>query len=152
MTIEIVNLQKTIKVPREKLCAVLKHVMMEELGREVNISVAVVNDQRIAELTRAFRDHIGPTDVLAFPFDEKEVGPEGQRVFGEIVISAQRARDEARIRHIDPERELILYAVHGMLHLVGYDDQSVRRAKEMRRREAEILKSLVPATRRKKKS
>lgn len=152
MTIEIVSLQKAMKVPLKKLRAVLTHVMMEELGREVNISVAVVNDERIAELNRAFRDHIGPTDVLAFPFDEKEIGPEGQRVFGEIVISAQRARDEARLRHIDPELELILYAVHGMLHLAGYDDQSVQRAREMRQREAEILKSLAPSTRREKKS
>lgn len=152
MTIEIVNLQKSMKVPKEKLRAVLRHVMMEELGREVNVSVAVVTDERITELNKAFRDHIGPTDVLAFPFDEEEIGPEGQRVFGEIVISAQRARDEARLRHIDPELELILYAVHGMLHLVGYDDQSVQRSKEMRKREAEILRTLGSPARKEKKS
>lgn len=138
-------------MPREKLRAVLKHVMMEELGREVNISVAVVSDQRIAELNKAFRDHIGPTDVLAFPFGEKEIGSEDQKVFGEIVISAERARHEARLRHIGPELELILYAVHGMLHLVGYDDQSVQAAKKMRRREAEVLKSLFSSKRSKKK-
>ncbi len=138
-------------MPRGKLRAVLKHVMMEELGREVNVSVAVVSDQRIAELNKAFRDHIGPTDVLAFPFGEKEIGSEDQKVFGEIVISAQRARHEARLRHIKPELELILYAVHGMLHLVGYDDQSVQAAKKMRRREAEVLKSLFSSKRSKKK-
>ena len=140
-----------MKVPRRKLRAVLKHVMREELGREVNISVAVVGDRRIAELNKTFRGHLGPTDVLAFPFGEKEMGLEDQKVFGEIVISAQRARHEARLRHIEAELELTLYAVHGMLHLVGYDHQSVQQAKKMRRRETEILKSFSPSKRSKKK-
>jgi len=151
LTIEIVNLQNSMKVPKRKLRTLLKNVMFEELGREVNVSLAVVNDRRIAELNKTFRGHAGPTDVLAFPFGEKEIGPEGQKVFGEIVISAQRARHEARLRHIEPELELTLYAVHGMLHLVGYDHQSVRQAKKMRRRETEILKGFSPAKRGKKK-
>ena len=155
MSIEIVNLQKLTSVPEEKIRAVLRHVMLEELGHEVNVSVVVVTDKRIAELNKAFLNHIGPTDVLAFPFGEVGEGgaalpaPRGgssslsEDVFGEIVISAERARHEARKRNIDPELELILYALHGMLHLAGYDDRSITEAQEMRRREAEVLRSLA---------
>ena len=151
MTIEIRNLQSLMNVPERKLRAVLKHVMQEELGREVDLSIAVVNDKRIAELNQAFLNHVGPTDVLAFPFGEKATGVAGD-VFGEIVISTQSAMREALQRKIDPELELMLYAVHGMLHLVGYDDQTDTGRKRMRRREAEILRSLSSSKGSKKKS
>jgi len=142
VTVEIVNLQDFIEVPEERIRVALRHTMLEELGRELNISVAIVGDGKIAELNKTFLNEVGPTDVLAFPFGEGEAGQEGEDVFGEIVISAQRAQHEARKRHIDPQLELILYAVHGMLHLAGYDDQSVEEEKKMRRREAEILGSV----------
>jgi probable rRNA maturation factor len=143
MSIEIVNQQKLMNVPEEKIRAVLRHVMLEELGHEVNVSVAIVTDKRIAELNKAFLNHIGPTDVLAFPFGEGHANAKGEDVFGEIVISAERARQEARRRNIDPEIELILYALHGMLHLAGYDNRSIIEEQEMRRREAEVLRALA---------
>ncbi len=62
--------------------------------------------------------------------------------FGEIVISADRAVEEARRRRLDPRRELLLYAVHGMLHLVGYDDATPAARARMRRREAEVLRNI----------
>ncbi|HUV38136.1 MAG TPA: rRNA maturation RNase YbeY [Planctomycetota bacterium] len=142
MTIEILNQQTALAVPEDKIRAVLRHVMLQELGHEVNLSVAVVNDRRIAELNKAFLDHLGPTDVLAFPLGEEESSEESMAVFGEIVISADRALEEARERKIDPQIELILYAVHGMLHLTGYGDDTSARRREMRRREAEVLGSL----------
>ena len=142
MTIEILNQQSSLEVPEEKIRGVLKHIMLEELGHEVNISVAIVSDHRIAELNKAFLDHIGPTDVLALPLGEEEDTTESMAVFGEIVISAGRAIEEARQRKIDPQLELILYAIHGMLHLVGYTDDTLKDLKVMQRRETEVLKSL----------
>jgi len=147
VTVEIVNLQDFVEVPEEEIRAALTHTMLEELGRELNISVAVVGDGKIAELNKTFRNEARPTDVLAFPLGEGEAGQEGEDVFGEIVISAERARHEAAKRNADPQRELILYAVHGMLHLTGYDDQSLEEQQEMRRREDEILKALASQTR-----
>lgn len=152
MAIEIINLQKSMEVPERKIRVVLRHVMLEELGHEVNVNVAVVTDRRIAELNRAFLNQVGPTDVLAFPFTEVEKGCDDEELFGEIVISAERARHEARLRHIKAELELILYAVHGMLHLVGYDDQTATQEKAMRRRETEVLRSIAPGKRSRKKS
>ena len=145
--IEMINLQRCVKVPEGRIRAAIRHVMMEELGSEVNVSVAVVDDGRIAELNRVFLKRIGPTDVLAFPLDEGLGTEEPERVVGEIVISAERARREARKRHTTTDTELILYAVHGMLHLAGHDDRTPGERKRMRRREAEVLASLGLARR-----
>jgi probable rRNA maturation factor len=142
VSIEIVNLQRCMKASGALLRAAIRRVMTEELRREVNVSVAVVDDERIAELNWVFLGRPEPTDVLAFPLDEGRSAEEPEHVFGEIVISAERARREARKRHADPETELLLYAVHGMLHLAGYDDRTPRERKRMRRRETEVLGSL----------
>ena len=145
MSIEIVNLQRCMKVPAALLRAAVRRVMTEELAREVNVSVAVVDDDRIAELNWVFLGRPEPTDVLAFPLDEGRSAADPEQVFGEIVISAERARREARMRHAEPETELLLYAVHGMLHLAGHDDRTPRERKRMRHRETDILGSLVVA-------
>lgn len=143
MSIDIANLQEFMEVPEERIRTALKQIMLEELGREVNISLAVVDDKRITELNRTFLRHRGPTDVLAFPLGEGATASEEEETFGEIVISAECARREARRRKTGMETELVLYAVHGMLHLVGYDDHSPAQRKEMRRRETEVLGGLT---------
>ena len=142
MPIEITNLQRCMKVPKNRIRAAVRRVMTREFARKVNISVAVVDDDRIAQLNWVFLQRAEPTDVLAFPLEEGRGQEKPEEVFGEIVISAERARREARKRHVRPETELILYAVHGMLHLAGYNDRTPAERKRMRRREAEILGSL----------
>ena len=91
------------------------------------VSVVFVSD---AELARLHGRHLGdptPTDVMAF-----ELGEEGGGAAGELYVSVERARAEARARDLAPERELALYVVHGCLHLCGYDDR--RRAPRQRMR------------------
>ena len=131
-----------MRVPRKKITAVLEHVMQEELGCEVNVNVAVVSNRKIAELNRVFLSHTGPTDVLAFPFTGEDVVETEHEddLFGEIVISAEVAAHEADRRGINPRLELVLYALYGMLHLVGYDDRTKRAAEKMRRRQTQVLK------------
>ena len=146
MAVEIVNLQKSMRLPRRAIARAIALVSREELGRDVRVSVAVVTDARIAELNRAWLGHEGPTDVLSFALGDGRPG--GDDVFGEIVISADRAIEEARRRGLDPEREFLLYAVHGMLHLAGYDDTTPAKAKRMHRREAEMLRRLGKPARR----
>ncbi len=132
--VEIVNLQHVMPAPRAAIRKALRIVMREEIGREVDVSVALVDDRHIARLNERFLGHEGPTDVISFSLGE-DAG-----VFGEIVISAERARDEARRRRLAPAGELLLYAVHGMLHLAGHDDATPAEARRMHRREAEILR------------
>jgi probable rRNA maturation factor len=77
------------------------------------------------------------TDVLAFPLGETESEPAG-----EIVVCVPCAYREARSRGIEPLAEVVLYVVHGTLHLLGEDDGTVPRARRMRRLELGILADL----------
>ena len=144
MAVEIVNLQDSLDVPEETIRSVLARLMQKELGREVDISLAVVTDEKIAELNESYLHHEGATDVLAFPLDSDDLTGGCTGAFGEIVVSADHALAEAAKRGIDPQTELLLYVVHGMLHLAGYDDQTEVEARKMRRREAEVLHTPGP--------
>ncbi len=112
---------------------------------KASISVALVDDPQIAELNAAHLAHDGPTDVLTFDLlDEKNRsgGSHNNRIEGEIVVSVDTAAREAESRGHDITTELALYAVHGTLHLLGFDDQESEDAARMHALEDDILASL----------
>ena len=96
-------------------------------GRKV--VVALVDDKTMAELHERFLGVPGPTDVLSFPH-------------GEIIVSADTAKREAIERGIDPLGELVLYVVHGALHLAGHDDKKPKPRLKMRAAERKVLTEL----------
>lgn len=108
------------------------------------ISVAIVDDRRIAELNAKHLQHEGPTDVLTFDLGTSHSQPDGSKrealtVDGEIVLSIETAQRLADERGHGVEAEAALYAVHGTLHLLGYDDSDDKSAAEMHAIEDEIL-------------
>jgi len=104
------------------------HEVMRSPLRE--LSVALVGDSRMSELHERFMGISGPTDVLSFPLDEHS---------GEIVICVPQAMRAAKQRGIAVEKELLLYALHGMLHLQGMDDRTDADFRAMHRLEDRIL-------------
>jgi probable rRNA maturation factor len=103
--------------------------------RGTELEVALVDDATIARLNRRFLGHRGPTDVITFP---SGTAP-GERTLGEVVISVERAREQARLVGWPVRREVALLLVHGILHLRGHDDLTPAAAARMRAREREIL-------------
>ena len=101
------------------------------------VEVAVVDDAEIRRLNARYRGVGRRTDVLAFPL-EAPAAP-GQLV-GQIVVSADTARRQARRLHVPVALELDLLVTHGTLHLVGYDDRDPLEADLMHRRERDILR------------
>ena len=99
--------------------------------------MAVVGDEEMTELNRRFLDRGGTTDVLAFPYGEEEGHLEG-----EVVVNAEVALRQAQERSHGAEDELLLYAVHGVLHLLGDDDSTPARRKAMQRQGLSFLASL----------
>ena len=81
----------------------------------------------------------GPTDVLTFPIDQDR---RGRVTSGEVVVCVTEAQRQARERGNSPRSELLLYAIHGMLHLLGYDDRTGRGFRDMHRTEDELLSEL----------
>lgn len=100
----------------------------------------ITGDERIRSLNRDYLQRDRPTDVLSFP-DGDEL-PSGRRLLGQIVISLDTARGQARAAGHSELRELAELALHGLLHLLGYDHTSDRG--EMNRRELELREDLLP--------
>ncbi|MGB7158761.1 MAG: rRNA maturation RNase YbeY, partial [Tepidisphaeraceae bacterium] len=103
------------------------------------LSVALVNDARMSQLHQQFMSLPGPTDVLTFELDHDA---KGNVTAGEVVVCVPEARRQARSRGIELRMELLLYALHGMLHLCGFDDRTDRDFRTMHRREDDILTQL----------
>ena len=86
---------------------------------EPEVSLAFVGERAIQTLNRRFMKKDRPTDVLSFPLGEK--GPDGKFYLGDIVIAVPVAFRQARAKGHSLDRELRLLAIHGFLHLLGYD-------------------------------
>jgi probable rRNA maturation factor len=103
------------------------------------LSIALVGDRRMSDLHLRFMSMAGPTDVLTFPL---EIDATGNTLSGEVVICIPEARRRAREHGTRLSHEILLYAVHGMLHLSGYDDRTAREFKVMHRKEDDLLTRL----------
>jgi probable rRNA maturation factor len=103
------------------------------------MSVALVDDDRMSALHAQFMGIAGPTDVLTFPIDQDR---RGRVTSGEVIVCVPQARREAKRHTIPVRHELLLYAIHGMLHLLGYDDRTARDFRTMHRTEDDILTQL----------
>jgi probable rRNA maturation factor len=131
-------------IPRRLLTRV-GTAAMREIGCLPNaqLEVALTDDATIARLNRQFLRHHGPTDVITFPGD----GGAGDPVIGEVVISLERARAQARRAGWPLRREVALLLAHGVLHLGGFDDHAPRPAAAMRAREQAVLARVFRARR-----
>jgi probable rRNA maturation factor len=136
--IAIANLKEDLYVDQEELRELLAIVLQGEGKKRARVSVALVDDKTIAELNKKYLGRRGPTDVLAFPYDE---GPQSKDL-GEIVISVDTARKVARRRKKSIKKEIYLYALHGLLHLLGYDHNTQNEARKMRKKEIAALATL----------
>jgi probable rRNA maturation factor len=103
------------------------------------ISLAFLTEAALARLHADFLGDPAPTDVITFP------GDSSTGLAGEICVSADRARAEARARRRPFALELTLYVVHGWLHLAGLDDLTPRGRQAMRRGERRLLAALQRA-------
>ena len=104
------------------------------------INITLVNDSLMSALHLEHKNDASTTDVLTFDLRENR----RSRSFVEVdlILCVDEARRQATLRGHWIERELLLYAVHGLLHLVGYDDTTTAKATRMHRREDEILQAI----------
>jgi probable rRNA maturation factor len=145
--VEITDSQEFVALEAAFLREVVSRTLACEQVRAARISVAVVDNAVIRDLNRKYLDHDFATDVLSFPFDcddpSEPTGSlgrgSGKRLEGEVVVSSEMASQKAADFHWRPQDELVLYLVHGLLHLVGYDDSTDAEQSLMRSRERAIL-------------
>ncbi len=116
-SIAIANRQKTVPVNRRRMRRAIRAILEDAGLQEAKINVAVVDNAAIAKLHERFLNDPSPTDVLSFTLERSP-----QALEGEVVVSAETARTNAAKYSSTAESELLLYAIHGTLHLAGYDD------------------------------
>ena len=112
-------------------------------GRSGQIIVTLVDDEEIHEINRTYRNVDRPTDVISFPSEEGEhIAEIPDGFLGDIIISIPRAQAQAEEYGHSFRRELSFLAVHGTLHLLGYDHMTDEEAKVMFGLQEDILKEM----------
>ena len=133
--VEVSDTQGFLPIDPEPLSGLVRRVLEGEGIARGSVSVALVDDATIQGVNRRHLAHDWPTDVISFRLSDAD----DPLLSGEVVVSAERAASVARQFGVDPRAELVLYVVHGLLHLCGYDDLAAPDIDAMRRRESEIL-------------
>jgi len=126
----------TSPLPLETLEHVVRFVLTEEEIASAEISLTLLGDPDMTRLNEQYLDHSGPTDVISFPLQ----GPAGVLV-GDIYIGAEQAARHADALALPVEEELLRLAVHGTLHVLGYDhpEDDQRETSPMYLRQEELL-------------
>lgn len=137
LRIVVADQQSTLPIDQSQVEAAVRFVLQDSVYRAAMVSVAVVGDSTIHRLNRQYLHHDYPTDVLSFVLEA--IGPHLQ---GELIISADTAIKNAAEYGWSASEELLLYVVHGALHLVGYRDKLQAEQVKMRAAEAHYLRKL----------
>lgn len=128
------------------ILSVLREMAREfELSSETEVSVILTDNEGIRVLNREYRGKDCPTDVLSFALDEGEeiANASDLHLLGDIVISLERAMEQAEEYGHSLEREAGFLTAHGMLHLLGYDHDTPDEEKEMQELTENVLRNLT---------
>ncbi len=153
--IDVSNQQTLLDIDEVALKKIVRDILTDECVREAELSLAIVDNDMIWELNRRYLCHDYPTDVLSFLLDvemteEQAVNdakgvslpPRGveKQIDGELIVSAEMAMQTAGKYGWTAQAELLLYVIHGVLHLCGYDDLNDKEQDLMRSREQDFLR------------
>lgn len=140
ITVAIINRQRKISLHLSRIRQLVAHAIpscittakrhRKRASLPRMLEASVVSDRIITQVHGEFLGENTPTDVITFPY-------------GEILVSAETAKRNARSYQHTLEEELALYIIHGILHLLGFDDKDPAKAAIMRREQEKILKALL---------
>ncbi|WP_062104648.1 rRNA maturation RNase YbeY [Bacillus niameyensis] len=149
MALQIDVMDETGKLSEEELKlveSILTYASeQEKVENEAEVSVTFVSDKEIQEINKEYRGKDQPTDVISFALEEEgdgEIPVTGvglPRVLGDIIISLDRAKEQAKDYGHSLQREIGFLTVHGFLHLLGYDHMNENDEKKMFSRQNDIL-------------
>jgi probable rRNA maturation factor len=136
--IEIAN-EQSRRIDEDLLIKAVRAVLADYDLRQVEISIAIVDDPTMRDLNKRYLQHDYETDVLSFVLESDF---EAGQLIGQLIVSFDTADRVATELKVPIQRELVLYVVHGMLHLVGFNDQGQVEAAEMREAERMVFRRL----------
>lgn len=140
---------ETERVPEDRLAEIEKLLQFaaaeEGVADGAEVSVTIVNNEEIQKINKEYRGKDYPTDVISFALEEdgegeiEIIGADMPPVLGDIIISVDKAQEQAEEYGHSLMRELGFLTVHGFLHLLGYDHMTEEEEKEMFTKQKEIL-------------
>lgn len=141
MNIEVFNeVDVDLSLELDELKEMLKNVCMDEKLDNGEFNVIIVSEEKIQELNKNYRGLDRVTDVISFALeDDKSFNMEGYRMLGDIYICLKRAKEQALEYGHSFKRELSFLAIHGLLHLLGYDHMNEDDEKVMFEKQEEVL-------------
>jgi probable rRNA maturation factor len=144
-TTAIRNLQREVPINTRALRRLVGELIAEVMGLEdADLGISLVSTSRMRRLNESFLRHAGPTDVITFNYSESKTRRVPRTaVNGEIFICPAVAVQQAREFRTTWPAELARYAIHGILHLRGYDDTRPAARRRMKREENRLLREMV---------
>ncbi len=141
MQVSIYNQQQDLNFSTDNLPRLVQEVLALEGESCDEVAINFVDTETICRLHQDFFQDPSPTDCISFPLDDIETP--GYRMLGEIFVCPETALQYAQANNVDPRQELTLYVVHGLLHLLGYDDIEKKDRLAMRKAEKKHMEHLV---------
>lgn len=145
MEILLRNAQRKFKIDRGLLIRQVGLILSELDQPDSEISIMLVNDVKIRQLNKKYRNRDQATDVLAFPQDKDAKNDSGGPLLGDVAVSIETSRRQAKEHLLSDGEELVLLIIHGTLHLLGFDhERSGKDQKEMQKMTQKVFSRIFP--------
>jgi probable rRNA maturation factor len=143
MTIEVlISPSPHVSAPlRKQIRAAIRRIAEDFEWDAGQLSIAILDDASIQEINREYLSHDYPTDVISFDLTDSD-----KHLEGEILVSWETAARVAQEQGWQTPQEILLYVIHGMLHIVGLDDQTPIQCEQMRRQERHYMLAVTGDT------
>lgn len=122
----------TLQIEEKKIIQWISSVISQYTKPAKELNIIFCNDEYLLDINRQFLNHDYYTDIITFPHSEEEV-------YGDLYISIDRVRENAKQLKVDEELELLRVIIHGILHLIGFKDKTKAEIKAIRQAEDEAL-------------
>ena len=141
MPVEITRRGPGKQFPSRALKKIAQAILALVGQADAELSLALIGNPEMQRLNAKYRRRNYPTDVLSFPIEDRF--PSTHRQLGDVVISVDRARDQAKERGRSHDEEMVTLLIHGIVHLLGYDhERSARDARVMKQLENKLFRRL----------
>lgn len=139
MNVTIQNEQNDLAIDVTSIPPIVEEIIRHEGHQADEVSIHFVDEGTICALHERFFQDPSFTDCISFPLESPE---SGYRVLGEVFVCPLAAISYADGSGSDPYEEVLLYLIHGLLHIMGYDDLKVSDSRRMRRAEKKHIEHL----------
>mgnify|MGYP000476326412 CR=1 FL=1 len=141
MNVIVTNEQTDLSISKKQVVKIVKAVLCLEEVTCDEVSINFVTTEEICALHRDYFDDPSPTDCISFPMSDGEL-TQGIPILGDVFVCPETAIEYSKENQVDLYEEVTLYIVHGLLHLIGYDDITELEQLSMREAEKRHMKHL----------